>query len=96
VSAGFTAENFGSPSVAPGGSTAFDLTCNATAPGSPVSGSVSFDNDDSDENPFNFTVTCTVPTPTCTNITTATGLDTCIQWANSTLAIRSAWARTSR
>jgi hypothetical protein len=63
VTGNFAATNFGSTSLAAGASTTFDLTCNATAVGAPVSGTVSFSNNDSDENPFNFTVTCTVNAP---------------------------------
>jgi hypothetical protein len=63
TSAGFTAGNFASTTITAGGSTTFTLTCNAAAGGSPVSGTVSFNNNDGDENPFNFTVTCTVNPP---------------------------------
>ncbi|HEX3050506.1 MAG TPA: M4 family metallopeptidase, partial [Aggregatilineaceae bacterium] len=80
----FAAGDFGATSVAEGGSTTFTLTCSATTAGSPVSGSVSFANNDGDENPFNFTVNCTIVAElTCDNITTAANLDSCIQWANS-------------
>ncbi|MBI5961190.1 MAG: choice-of-anchor D domain-containing protein, partial [Chloroflexi bacterium] len=63
VSTGFSAGNFGSTTIAAGDFTTFDLTCDATAGGSPVTGTVSFGNNDTNENPFNFTVTCTVTAP---------------------------------
>jgi len=49
------------------------LTCNANSSGYPVSGTVSFGNNDSDETPFSFSVTCTVnvvpiPPPPAINI----------------------------
>jgi bacillolysin len=59
----FTAGSFGSTTIGPGGSTTFNLTCSATTGGSPVTGTVSFGNNDSDENPFNFNVSCTVGAP---------------------------------
>jgi hypothetical protein len=60
ITGDFIAGNLGSVSLAPGASTTFSLTCSATTTGNPVSGTVSFANNDSDENPFNFTVTCVV------------------------------------
>jgi len=60
ITGDFIAGNLGSVSLAPGASTTFNLTCSAAATGNPVSGTVSFANNDSDENPFNFTVTCVV------------------------------------
>ncbi|MBN2305377.1 MAG: choice-of-anchor D domain-containing protein [Anaerolineae bacterium] len=62
ASTGFTASNFGSTTVAGGASTTFDLTCDATAEGV-NGGTVTFNNNDSDENPFDFTVSCTVQGP---------------------------------
>ena len=60
VTGNFTASAFSQATI-PGGPTAtFSVTCTATAVGSPVTGTVSFANNDADENPFNFTVTCTV------------------------------------
>ena len=59
VTGDFLAGNFGTTSVAAGASTTFDVLCDATTLGSPVSGTISFGNNDGDENPFNFTVTCT-------------------------------------
>jgi hypothetical protein len=63
VSGDFSATSFGTTSIAPSGSTTFDLTCDATTAANPATGTVSFNNNDADENPFNFTVTCTVLTP---------------------------------
>ena len=63
VTGDFSVTNFGTTSIAGGGSTTFDLTCDATSADDPATGSVSFNNNDSDENPFNFTVTCTVLAP---------------------------------
>jgi gliding motility-associated-like protein len=61
---------FPTGTIAPGGSATFQLRLMAATAGS-FSGTVSFDNDDSDENPFTFAVSGTVgtspsPTPTPT------------------------------
>lgn len=58
------ASNFGTGNVgASGGTTTFQITMLAAAPATP-SGSLSFTNNDSDENPFNFTLSGTVnPAP---------------------------------
>ncbi len=57
VTGEFASTSFGSTTVQPGGSTTFTLTCTPTAPGY-TNGSVSFGNDDADENPFVFDVSC--------------------------------------
>ena len=64
VPAGFTVTaNFSADTVIPaGGSSSFDVRLNATAVGS-YGGMVSFQNTDSDENPFNFTVSGAVSEP---------------------------------
>ena|GEM_PF-3511690 len=63
--AGFSlAATFGSTTVAgSGGTTTFQITMSASAAGAP-SGTLSFDNNDATENPFNFTISGTVnPAP---------------------------------
>ncbi len=76
VSSGFSiAANFGSTTLAPsGGFTTFQITMLAAAAGAP-SGTLSFDNNDADENPYNFTVGGTVNAlpPTVTAISPNTG-----------------------
>ena len=78
VPSGFSiAANFGTTTVTPSNSTTFQITMSAAAAGSP-SGTLSFDNNDSDEAPYNFTISGTVnppPAPTVTgvNSTTANG-----------------------
>ena len=63
VTTGFTiTSNFGSTSVAPNSSTTFQITMAATAVGTP-SGTLSFTNNDTDENPYNFTIGGTVVPP---------------------------------
>ena len=64
VPSGFTiAANFGSSTVAAsGGTTTFQITMSAGAAATP-SGTLSFTNDDSDENPYNFTISGTVNPP---------------------------------
>ncbi|MCL4206714.1 MAG: choice-of-anchor D domain-containing protein [Pirellulaceae bacterium] len=62
VPSGFTYTTFGTTPVVPGGSTTFTVTMTAGAAGS-YSGTVSFVNNDADENPFNFTVSGTVTAP---------------------------------
>ncbi|MBI5670914.1 MAG: M4 family metallopeptidase [Chloroflexi bacterium] len=59
VSTGFTATNFGQTILAPGESTTFDLTCQAAAAGTPVTGTVSIASDGI-VNPFTFKAACTV------------------------------------
>lgn len=59
VPAGFDVLTAPAATLAPGGSTSFSLACNATANGS-FAGSVSLENNDSNENPYDFTVACTV------------------------------------
>ena len=56
VPAGFTAAAFGTTMVPAGASTTFSVTLTAASVGS-YSGTVSFGNNDSDENPFDFTLT---------------------------------------
>ncbi len=67
VPTGFSiAANFGSATVAgSGGTTTFQITMTAAAGGTP-SGTLTFDNNDADENPFNFTISGTVSCPTIT------------------------------
>ena len=67
VPAGFNiAANFGSTTVASGGTTTFQITMTAAAVSTP-SGTLTFDNNDADENPFNFTISGTVmPCPAIT------------------------------
>jgi hypothetical protein len=56
VPAGFSVvSSFGSTTVPPSSSTTFTVQLNATAVGT-YSGTLSFGNNDSDENPFNFTI----------------------------------------
>ncbi|GEP45379.1 choice-of-anchor D domain-containing protein [Brevifollis gellanilyticus] len=63
VPSGFSiAQNFGSSTVAANGSTTFQITMTAAAAATP-SGTLSFDTNDSDENPYNFTVSGTVAAP---------------------------------
>ena len=64
VPSGFSiASNFGSTTVAgSGGMTTFQITMLAAGAGSP-SGTLTFDNNDADENPFNFTISGTVFAP---------------------------------
>jgi hypothetical protein len=64
VPTGFSiAANFGSTTVAgSGGTTTFQVRMDAAAAGTP-SGTLTFDNNDSDENPFNFTISGTVIAP---------------------------------
>ncbi|MCB1209620.1 MAG: choice-of-anchor D domain-containing protein [Verrucomicrobiales bacterium] len=66
---GFTvAQNFGSTTVAPaGGTTTFQITMTAAAVASP-SGTLSFVNNDTDENPYNFTISGTVAASTNANL----------------------------
>ncbi|MDM8558746.1 choice-of-anchor D domain-containing protein [Candidatus Parabeggiatoa sp. HSG14] len=60
IPTGFTiTSNFGSTTVAPNVETTFEIQLDADAEGTP-SGTLSFDNNDSDENPFNFTISGTV------------------------------------
>jgi uncharacterized repeat protein (TIGR01451 family) len=61
VPSGFTYTTFGTTTVAPGGSTTFTVTMTAASAGT-YSGTVSFVNNDADENPFDFTVSGTVST----------------------------------
>ncbi len=61
-------QNFGSATVAPGDSTTFIIRLLATAAGV-SSGSLSFANNDSDENPYNFTISGTVNLPAAPEIT---------------------------
>ena len=86
VTGAFSVTNFGATSVAVGGSTTFDVTCDATALGAPAAGTVSFNNNDPNENPFNFIVTCTVnpPPPFTVNSLADTDDGTC-NVANCTL-----------
>jgi len=60
---GFSASSFASVSLSPAGAgtdaTTFDVTCPTALVGTHL-GSVSFANDDADENPFSFDVSCTV------------------------------------
>lgn len=56
VPGGFTASNFGTTNLVPGGSTTFTVTLAATTVGS-YSGAVALTNSDTDENPFLFDVT---------------------------------------
>lgn len=56
---GFSAA-YTAATVAPGGSTTFNLTCLATAGGSPVKGVVTVGSNDPDESPFAFNVSCSV------------------------------------
>ncbi|PKN93176.1 MAG: hypothetical protein CVU44_12165 [Chloroflexi bacterium HGW-Chloroflexi-6] len=51
--------SFGSTTVAPGGNTSFEVLMDATTVGTP-SGTLSFANNDSSENPYNFTISGTV------------------------------------
>lgn len=53
-----------------GGTATFTIQCDADALGS-YSGTLTFDNNDSDENPFNFTVQCTVAKVDTTTIITS-------------------------
>ncbi len=62
VPAGFTASGFGSTTLAPSGSTTFTVTLTALVAG-PYSGTLTFANDDPDENPYNFTISGTVTSP---------------------------------
>jgi CSLREA domain-containing protein len=98
VTGDFSVTNFGAASVAVGGSTTFDVTCDATQAGSPAAGTVSFNNDDPDENPFNFIVTCTVNPPPPFTVNSLADMDdgTC-NVANCTLreAINAANSRVS-
>jgi PhoPQ-activated pathogenicity-related protein/predicted secreted protein len=55
TSAGFTATNFGSTTLAANESTTFDLEIDTSSLGS-LNGTVSFGTNDTDENPFNFVV----------------------------------------
>jgi N-acetylneuraminic acid mutarotase len=60
VSTGFAiTSNFGSTSIAPNSSTTFQITMAAGSVGTPSS-TLSFTNNDTDENPFNFTIGGTV------------------------------------
>jgi hypothetical protein len=60
VPAGFTlTSTFGTTTLAPGASTTFVVRLDAATNGT-FSGTVSFGNDDADENPFNFTISGTV------------------------------------
>ena len=60
VPPGFSiAANFGSATVTPGNNTTFQITMLTAGPGTP-GGTLSFDNNDSDENPYNFTVSGTI------------------------------------
>ncbi len=60
TSGDFSAGAFGALSLAPGESTTFTVTCSATTEATPANGTVTFNNTDADENPFNFGVACTV------------------------------------
>ena len=62
VPAGFSFTMFGSTTLNAGASTTFTVTCDADSLGL-LSGTVSFSNNDGDENPYNFAVTCTVTPP---------------------------------
>ena len=57
--ASVTATSFGSTTLAPNTSTTFDVQIDTSTHG-PVSGTVSFGNNDDDENPFNFAVRANV------------------------------------
>jgi 5'-nucleotidase len=54
--------SFGSTTIAPGGNTSFEVRMDATAVGTP-SGTLSFANNDSNENPFDFTISGTIGLP---------------------------------
>lgn len=59
VTTGFVVSNYGSTVLAPGASTTFDLTCLATAGGSPITGTVSISSDGIVD-PFTFRAACIV------------------------------------
>jgi predicted outer membrane repeat protein len=70
---GFTVLGIFPSSIAPGSTADFQLQLNATATGNPL-GTISFANNDSDENPFDFAIAGTVNPvanliPTITNVT---------------------------
>jgi CSLREA domain-containing protein len=70
---GFSLTNFESSEVPANSSTSFNVTCDATTPGT-YSGSISFTNNDPNESPFDFTVSCVVnATPTFTPSATLEG-----------------------
>ncbi len=71
--AGFSLPNsFGTTTVTPGNSTTFTVRLTAAAAGSP-SGTLSFGNNDSDENPFDFTISGEVTAATAPEIAVADG-----------------------
>jgi len=75
VPTGFTvASNFAASVPGSGGATTFQITMNAGTAAAP-SGTLSFDNNDATENPYNFTISGTVnPLPQNVTITVPTGV----------------------